>query len=50
MIADLSFTIALWIVWYREPMGDLLRGAESSHFTADEVHSVVGYDGVREIK
>ena len=31
VIAYLSLTITLWIVWCREPVGDLVVGTEGSH-------------------
>ena len=45
-IAYLRLTIAMWIVWRRERMGDFVLGTEGSHFLASEVRPVVG-DGVR---
>jgi len=45
-IAYLRLTIAMWIVWRRERMGDFVLGTKGSHFLASEVRPVVG-DGVR---
>ena len=41
VIADLSSTIALWIVRHRELMGDLVLGTKDSHHSAGEVCYVV---------
>ena len=48
VIFHLSLTITLRIIRLRELMGDLVLGAGSSHLSASEVSSVVGYDGVSE--
>ena len=47
MIAYLSLTIALWVVWRKELVGDLILEIEGSHFLAGEVRSLIGDDGVR---
>ena len=45
-IAYLGLTIAPWVVWRREPVGDLVLDTKSSHFLAGEVRLVVEDNGV----
>jgi len=46
VIAYLGLTIALWVIWCRESVGDLIFGIEGCHFLAGEVYPVVRNDGV----
>ena len=46
-IAYVCLTVALWVVWRREPMGDLVLDTKSSHFFASEVHPIIGDDSMQ---
>ena len=48
VIAYLSFTIALWIVWCWELMSDLVLGPEGSHLFIGDISPVIGDDSMQE--
>ena len=50
MIAYLGLIVALWIIWRREPVDELILGTEGGYFLAGEVRLVIEDDSVREAK
>ena len=44
MIVDLGMPIALWVVYHRELVGDLILGKECGYLLTGEVRHVIGDD------
>ena len=49
-ITNFGLIVALWVVWHRESIGDVILGIEGGYLLGCEVHPVIGDDSVCEVE